>query len=490
MKSTMDTTTDAPCILAIDIGTSSVRAGLYDLSGRLREGSLTRLGWRVGGGAPGSAEVEPARLVRQTARAIDGALTGGGRVLAVGACCFWHSLVGLDEQLQPLTPIVTWADTRPAGEADRLRADFDPIELHQRTGCPVHASYWPAKLLWLRRTCESFGQVRHWLGPADWLYAELFGQSATSVSMASATGLWNRTSERWDAPLCESVGVSAEQLGEPRPLAEPLRGLRARWAKRWPGLAEVPWTLAVGDGAASNVGSGCIRPGVAALMVGTSGAVRVAQPPAGDRLPGGLWGYRIDAGRPITGGAVSNGGAVFDWLTRTLRLGRDFEAKLADRQPGAHGLGVLPLLAGERTPHWRADVTGVIAGFTGATGPLDIAQGALEAVAARLADLVERLDVAVGGLARVIGTGEALRRSPLWPAMLADALGRPLELSSVPEASLRGAALLAADALALARDDAWTRPQTDRTIEPRPARHDAWRALRQRNDELSRRHYG
>ena len=101
---------------------------------------------------------------------------------------------------------------------------------------------------------------------------------------------------------------------------EPLRGLRGEWAARWPGLADVPWFPAVGDGACSNVGCGCATRDRLALMVGTSGALRMAWKADSVDIPDGPWCYRVDADRFVMGGALSDGGNLVGWLRKTLRL--------------------------------------------------------------------------------------------------------------------------------------------------------------------------
>lgn len=490
----MDRSVGKPLILSIDIGTSSVRSALFDLAGRMQRRGFAQLTWRVDSPEPGAAEIAPQTLIRQVSQCLDRTLADAGsaarRVAAVGCSCFWHSLIGLDAKGRPLTPILTWADTRPQSAMRWLARRVDAMRSVRRNGCPLHASYWPAKLRWLRqRDARLFRQVKLWVSPADYLFRELLGDADTSHSMASATGLYDRRAEQWDGELTELLGVDPRRLGAIRPLDECMSGLRADWAARWPALARTSWVRAVGDGAASNVGAGCVVPSDAALMVGTSAAVRVALLEEPPRLPRGLWCYRIEHGRPLIGGAISNGGMVFDWLRRTLRLGRRFEEQLAELPPAAHGLTVLPLLAGERTPNWRADVTGVLAGLTARTGPVEIAQAFLEAVAFRCADMVERVDGALGEPAPLVGTGSALRRSRVWPQMIADVLGREVALSAVEEASLRGAAMLAAEAVGLT-DAMALRPQVEEIVEPDDDRAAVYADARRRMARLYERHFG
>jgi gluconokinase len=149
--------------------------------------------------------------------------------------------------------------------------------------------------------------------------------------------------------------------------------LIAPWAERWPVLARVPWYPAHGDGACSNIGSGCAGPDRIALNVGTSAALRVVRPEglgAHRATPSGLWRYRVDARRALVGGATSEGGNVLAWCRQTLALPADdgaLERALAAVPPDGHGLTALPFLAGERSPGWRPEARAVLAEVSLAT---------------------------------------------------------------------------------------------------------------------------
>jgi gluconokinase len=197
-------------------------------------------------------------------------------------------------------------------------------------------------------------------------------------------------------------------------------------------------------------------------MVGTSAAARVVYEADSAEPRPGLFLYRLDDRRFCEGGALSDGGNLHAWLVRTL-AGYDGTG-LADREPGAHGLVFEPYLGGERSLGWNARRRGAIHGLSFATTPLDIAQAALEGVSYLLADVLD----AIGGLDSVVATGGGLLANPDWLQVLADVLGRPLEVSGVAEGSARGAAVVAFERLGLALPP----PPVARTIEPRLERHE------------------
>jgi gluconokinase len=185
----------------------------------------------------------------------------------------------------------------------------------------------------------------------------------------------------------------------------------------------------------------------AALMVGTSGAMRVAYagaPPK--KIPDGLWCYRVDRKRVVIGGALSDGGGLYHWLKQNVKLPKDAEEQIAKRAPDAHGLTFLPFLAGERSTGYHESAAGAVLGLTSATGSVDILQVALESVAYRFAEIFDQLNSVVR-IKEIVASGGALRRSPVWTQIIADVLGHDLSMNDVQESSSRGACLLALESI-------------------------------------------
>jgi gluconokinase len=433
-------------LLVLDIGSSSVRSSLWDERAE-PVGETVMLPYHRRTAPDGTAQVDADALLELTAEAIDTALRGGPQVDAVAMSTMWHCLLGLDREGRPATPVYTWADRRAATAAARLRERLDERAVHARTGCPLHSSYWPAKLAWLHESSpDAAARVHTWVSPGEYVYRRLFGDAPVSISMASATGLLDQHQCRWDSELASAVGAAGSL---PEIDDAPLQGLTGDWAQRWPALRDVPWFQAAGDGACSNVGTGCVTHDRAALMVGTSGALRVMWAADDVAIPPGLWCYRADARRVLMGGALSDGGSVVAWLRRLTRLPseEETEREIAAMEPDSHGLTVLPLLSGERGPGWADEASATIAGLSLATDPLQLLRASLEAVALRFALIDELLMEALPEERHVIATGGGLVASPAWTQIMADALGHPVTASAVEEGSSRGAALLALEAL-------------------------------------------
>jgi gluconokinase len=438
-------------VLALDVGSSSTRACAYDERGRaLGECASRKYSARTD--RDGSAELDPGELV-QAAEAV---LGGAGGADALGSSCFWHSLLLLDEHDEPLTPVLLWQDRRAAAQAEALAARLDQQAIHERTGCMLHPSYWPAKLLWLAEQ-DTLAKAKRIVSFADYLFLRLTGELRTTLSTASGSGLLDLHTRSWDGELLEELGVAEELLP---PLSEEPVGTS------YPPL---------GDGACSNFGTGCVTPERAALTIGTSGAYRIVRG-RGPTPREGLFSYLLDAERVVEGGSISDGGNLLAWLDRTLKLeGHE------PTEPDGHGLTFLPLLGGERSPGWDPRATGAIAGLTLAAGADELRQAALEGVAYRVAEIAERLPE----VQEVVATGGALQDDEWWMQVFADVLALPVTASAVEEGSARGAAVHVLERVGAKPDAA----PLGVTYEPHPERTAVYAAARARQRDLYERLY-
>ena len=142
-----------------------MRALLFDQGARLVPGSETKFEYTPRLGADGTSEVNVRMLEGLALRAIGGTVAlapTGAEIVAVGVSTFWHGLAGLDARGRPTTPLILWMDTRSRRQAQRLREELDVEAVRARTGCPIHPSYWPAKLAWLRQSApDIWSRTRH-----------------------------------------------------------------------------------------------------------------------------------------------------------------------------------------------------------------------------------------------------------------------------------------------------------------------------------------
>jgi len=441
-------------IVGIDIGTSSIRAALFDDRARQLRGSLVKRKYSLESTPDGGSEVDAGKLFNLLVEVIDELHARlDSPIEHIASCAFWHSLMGVDQMDRPTTKLFTWADTRSREYTEKLCRRFDENDIHHRTGARFHSSFWPSKLLWLkgRNPSDSKGvdpaNTSKWLSLSDYFQLRLCGNDATSISMASATGIFDQREQDWDVELIRFLKIKRSQLPK---IANSGFELLPNFKKRWPKLKDAKWLPSIGDGAANNIGSNCSVKNRATLMVGTSGAVRVSYrgtPPK--NLPSGLWCYRVDEDRAIVGGALSDGGGLYAYLKKTsnidvsdIAIGKEISQRGAD----AHGLTVMPFFFGERSTGYNESARGYILGLNASHDTIDILQAAMESVAFRFAEILYQLKK-VTKIDEIFVAGGALDASPVWTQIVADVLGRDLIVSDQREASLRGAVLLALESL-------------------------------------------
>jgi gluconokinase len=476
-------------ILTLDVGSSSVRTLLFSFDGRQIDGFGSQVRYEPQTTEEGGWEINARELVGIAARSLTeicGQMRARGvRPAAVAVDTFWHSIAGIGKDGQATTAILHPFDSRSADAANALAKRIDNLGQHRRTGCMLHPSYPPPKLLWLAETQpDAFRAAARWMSAGEYLFLEFFGSPAASTSMLSASGMWNQNANEYDEEMLSVLPVRREQLADPAAMDEPSKALRDPYRGQWPELDGIPWYPALGDGACDNIGSGCTTRDRWALMVGTSGAIRATLESGRVDIPEGLFCYRIDRRRFVTGGALSNGGDVYAWMKRILRLPEDseIEKQLGAMAPGLHGLTILPLFAGERSPEWRTDVRGAITGLGVSTTPVQILHAALESVALRFRNVYEIMEDSFGVPREVIGSGAALLKSAVWTQMMADTLGHQVLLCREREATSRGAALLALERIGAIGSIADAPPVFGEAIVPDRTKKDEYSAalIRQR----------
>jgi gluconokinase len=468
-------------VVALDIGTSSVRAIAFDNAANPLFESQIKYTQRTS--HDGGVETDPDELVSISVSCLAALLRKLGasksRISGLGISCFWHSLIGVGADNRAITPVYSWADTRAAGQIPRLRELFESSSYHEQTGCELHPCFWPAKLLWLRsEQRDLFDRVSRWMGFGEYLLAQLFGVCRSSLSMASGTGLFNQICANWDPSILDSLNIDRSALLDLEDTS-PLTGLSDEYKHRLPALANVPWFAAVGDGACSNIGSGGVDERRMVLNVGTSAAIRVvAHADMQSKFPitDGLFCYRVDNESVIVGGAFANGGNVYAWLKDQFRWRDDaaFLRSMSRIKADSHGLTVLPFWSGERSPGWHSDARASILGMNLHTSSADIVRASLEACAYTFDQVRVKLFDRFPKVTEIVISGGAIANDPLFAQIVCDVFGMPLKTSRVAEASSRGAAIIALHGLGEIRRLSDIQCPTGRILRPNAEHHSAY----------------
>ncbi|MEO7718816.1 MAG: gluconokinase [Capsulimonas sp.] len=480
-------------VLALDMGTSSVRAMLFDTRGRALPGREQQMPYVQQTTSDGGVETDAESLLMRTVECIRRLLRASDKetkanIAGVGISCFWHSLVGVDGAGRAVTPVYSWADMRSAPYVAELREALDPEDYHGRTGCVLHPSFWPAKLLWHASAhLERVDQVARWMSFGEYLALRLFGSATCSISMASATGLFNQHTGDWDEATLGALPIRHDQLNSLSDLASTQVGIVPEFRRGLSAVAEIPWLPAAGDGACSNIGGGGTGDQRIALNIGTSAAMRIVVNAENLTIPKALFCYRVDRKRALLGGAFTGGGNIYAWLEKTVQLGDHTRAGakiLAAMAPDIHGLTVLPFWAGERSPGWHSSAHAAIEGMNLHTTPLDILRASLESASYCYDTVRAEIQRSFPQAKEIVASGGALQHDPIWTQILADVFGVPINVSKAFEASSRGAALLALETLGLIPDVAVVSPVKGKTFTPSEANHKVYQEARKRYDAL------
>lgn len=437
-----DTLPRMALVIGLDVGTSSCKAVALSPRGAVAASAsgsyplhMPRPGWAA------QSAVEVWRIVAGVLRQV-AERVGAARVAGITISGAMHSVLPVDGQGQPLADAMTWADSR---SSDCLPALDEATRdaLYRVTGCPWHSTYHVARLRWHRR---EHPQATCYVAIKDFVLHQLTRRWVTDSGLASSTGLFDIHLRRWHAPALSLAGIRGEQLCAVVEATD-LAGHLSTSAAEQTGLPQgLPVIAGGSDGALANLGARALRQDQTVVSIGTSGAVRMTcERPRLDSQHG-TWCYIADESRWIAGGAINNAGLLIQWLHGVFYNGTDghdpFQHMMenaATIAPGAEGVLILPYLAGERSPHWREDLTAAITGLTLRHTRAHMARAGLEAVAYALRQVWLRVSPSPNELVRMTGGGA---RYPLWVQIVADVLGTAVQPRPGVDASALGAAML------------------------------------------------
>jgi xylulokinase len=443
-------------LLGIDLGTSSVKAVVTDLAGALL--GQAKADYTVTNPQAGWAETNPADWLAATVVAVRQALLlSGGEICGIGLSGQMHGLVATDAEGHPVRPAILWSDSR----AVRQVASYQdlPDQVRARLANPLSPGMAGPLLAWVAtHEVDVYKNTRWALQPKDWIRTQLTGRFATEPSDASATLLYDFTTDAWDSEVIEALALDANMFPPILPHAGYHSGdLTVQGAHLFGLRPGIPVAAGAADTAAAALGSGLVDVGSAQLTIGTG--AQIVTPVAA--LPPG-----INSANPVTHlyrsatqhgwygmGAVLNAGLALGWVRQVLGASWQELYATASLNPSADDPFFLPHLNGERTPYLDPDMRGAWTGLSPRHDRSRLLRAALEGVAFTIRDAVSCLlpaEVPVDHL-RLAGGGSI---HPAWRQLLADVLGYTLRAVDVPAASGRGAALLGSRAAGITDEPA------------------------------------
>lgn len=431
-------------VLGIDIGTGSVKAVALASKGEvLHSGQVF-----YSAAAKTEQEIEQVwqafqQCIRKTVAALP------TPPLAVGLSSAMHSIGAVDEQGLPLTHVLLWSDTRSTGIAQRLRGTALGEQLYLATGTPVHSMSPLCKIRWWQENDPAtFSAAHKFISIKEAIWHRLFAEFVIDHSLATATGLFNHRQLRWDDAALSFAGISSQKLSEPVPVTCRKNNLPPKVATGLGLPSGTPFFIGASDGCLANLGSLCLSSREAAVTIGTSAAVRITTTNPVQRPEQMIFNYLLEEGTYVSGGAINNGGNVFQWLLNNLFAGHtsvktydDLFRLLASVEAGSNGLLFLPYLYGERAPIWDETSCGVYFGLRARHGLAQMAKAAAEGVGFALYQILTLLEEACGPVQQLRVSGGLVQAATVMQ-LLADITNREVVVQQTEDASAIGAAML------------------------------------------------
>lgn len=441
------------CILAIDIGTTSTKGLAVGSDGNVI--ASHQCYYPTFYPEAGRAEQDPLQIYQAVLEVLSKVIFQVSNstvpLKAISFSSAMHSILAVDENSNPITPLVIWADTRSSKQAKELRATELGKLLHHQTGAPVHPMSPFCKLMWWHSNHpELIQRAFKFISIKEFVINKLSGEYVVDYSIATAAGMLNIHTLDWHDEVLRLTGVKREQLSKPVN-ATYTCCLKPEIRKQF-SLPDVPLVMGASDGCLAQLGSGAMSKEDLTITIGTSAAVRrVSKKDLLDSQQR-LFNYLLNDKTFISGGASNNGTVVIDWFNREFNHSpqnlKEFVLDAESIAAGSDGLIALPYLQGERAPIYNAEARGVFFGVSVRHTPNHFKRALLEGVCFEILSIVKSVEE-VHGVSDKIFVSGGFTYSPEWVQLLCNVLGRELIQSDVNDVSAIGAAMVGFDALGI-----------------------------------------
>lgn len=447
-------------IIALDVGTSSMRAILYGEDGAIGKS----FGWEYHTTfpQPGHVEQDPVTwkdaAVRVLSQMGEYIKNSGLSAEGIAVTSQRSSLIPMDCQGVPLYNAIMWQDKRTLEQCEQLKEKYGMEKLYRLTGLRINPYFILPKILWLRQNMPKIYAAAHkFIGVQDYVVHCLTGEYVTDHSQACRTMLMNITTFSWEQELLDIAGIRAEQLPklvEPGSKAGELSADMAALTCLPQGL---PVVVSGGDQQNAAVGLGVVHSGIAEANTGTGSFVLSwADTPVFDESCRVLCQASAIAGKWVIEAGIFNTGAIYRWFKEQYckdlndhpkpYVVMDDEAMVSG--PGAHGVVMLPHFEGSAAPYWNPVAKGLFFNLSLGTNRGDLNRAILEGIAMEIADDLVLIQQLSGDLTEINVAG-GMVKSNLFCQIQADCYNRKVVRYQNNEASSLGAVIVAATALGL-----------------------------------------
>lgn len=437
--------------IGIDIGTSSVKVAAFSQTGSFL--AKEAKAYPLNSPKPSYQEQDPGLIFQsmlETCKAVIQQMEG--RLIAISFSSAMHSLLALDKQGQPITPLITWADGRATAVTKSFKTLPESQLIYQETGTPIHPMSPLCKLIWMKEeAADIFAKADKWIGIKGYILYRLFGCLLMDYSLASATGLFHLKTKKWHKGALEKAGIDESRLPELVPTDHVLKNLKKQFAVYLEIPDQTPFVIGASDGCLANLGAMALNAQQTVITIGTSAALRTTlkQPLADQQAR--IFNYWLDEDLFVVGGASNNGGVLLDWFRKKFMPGKAVEEVLAQVNkvpPGSTGLLFFPYLLGERAPLWDPAVRASFQGVSIQHGPDHFIRAILEGICFNLFLIGEALRELGYPIHQIYANG-GFTNSEMWVQMLADIFDKTIHIQGHQEGSAFGAVLVAMKALGL-----------------------------------------
>ncbi len=465
-------------VTGVDIGTGSVKAVTINNKGAVI--AVSQFFYATESPKPGYSEQDPeiiwksfVKCMREISRKLKHV------PFAVSLSSAMHGVIVIDKKQKPVSRLITWADTRSEKIAEEIRESKEAEDLYKKTGTPIHSMSSLCKIAWLKKNePKIFKTAFKFISIKEFIWHKLFNECQIDYSIASATGLFNIETHNWNETSLELCGISSAQLSEIVSTTYTRNDVRPSPAKLLGINTNTIFCIGASDGCLANIGSYAIDAGTAALTIGTSGAVRIANAKPVYNFGAMVFNYILDDKTFICGGPTNNGGNVVPWLFNTFLKNNkpsekdytSFFKSLETIPAGCEGLLFLPYLKGERAPVWDEKSSGVFFGIRSFHTNAHFLRAAIEGICYSLNTVLEIIEESTAPVKQLNVSGGFVH-SKIWMQTLADITGKNICLMQSEDASSTGAALLYMKSKGIIKKYSSLQPNKKITIKPDENNH-------------------
>lgn len=469
-------------VIGVDIGTGSTKAVAVNYSGEVLAAS--QFYYSNLDSLPGYAE-QDAQIIWQafvnTVKKIITTLKITPSAISLSSCM--HSLIAVNSNNKPLTNLITWADTRSEEIADEIRHSAEAENIYKATGTPIHSMSPLSKIIWFKRNEPGiFNKAFKFISIKEFIWHKLFDDYQVDYSVASATGLFNIQNFEWNKDSLLLCGITPDHLSKIVSTQYVRNNITATSATLLGIAADTSICIGASDGCLANIGTNAFAKGIAAITIGTSGAVRIASASPVFNYQAMTFNYVLDENTFICGGPVNNGGNVIKWLFKNClnnaAPSADDYKKLfqsaASVKEGSNGLLFLPYLHGERAPLWDEKACGVLIGIKDHHTNAHMLKALLEGICYSLNNILQIIEAISSPVVQLNVSGGFID-SEIWMQILANITGKKVCIIQTNDASAIGAAMFCLKAMKFIPDYSCFQKNADKVIKPHFDSYEAYK---------------